>query len=55
MRGDAEMPLFRDNAFDAAIIECAASLFADKPAAIAGVRRLLRPGGVIGLSDLTVA
>lgn len=54
VRGDAEMPPFRAGAFDAAIIECATSLFADKPAAIAEVSRLLRPGGVIGLSDVTV-
>lgn len=54
VRGDAEMPPFRSGAFDAVIIECATSLFADKPAAIAEVYRLLRPGGVIGLSDVTV-
>ena len=54
VRGDAEMPPFRSGAFDAVMIECATSLFADKPAAIAEVRRLLRPGGVIGLSDVTV-
>ncbi|MXZ90210.1 MAG: class I SAM-dependent methyltransferase [Chloroflexi bacterium] len=54
VRGDAEMPPFRSGAFDAVIIECATSLFADKPSAIREVRRLLRPGGVIGLSDVTV-
>ena len=54
VRGDAEMPPFRDGAFDAAIIECATSLFVDKEAAISRVRRLLRPGGVVGISDVTV-
>ena len=54
VRGDAEMPPFHSGAFDAVVIECATSLFADKSAAIAEVRRLLRPGGVIGLSDVTV-
>ncbi len=54
VRGDAEMPPFRSGAFDAVIVECATSLFADKSAAIAEARRLLRPGGVIGLSDVTV-
>ncbi len=54
VRGDAEAPPFKTGAFDAVIIECATSLFADKPAAIAEVRRLLRPGGTIGLSDVTV-
>ena len=54
VRGDAEMPPFREGAFDAVIIECATSLFVDKEAAISRVRRLLRPGGVIGISDVTV-
>ena len=54
VRGDAEMPPFRSGAFDAVVIECATSLFADKAAAIAEVRRLLKSGGVIGLSDVTV-
>lgn len=54
VRGDAEMPPFRSEAFDAVVIECATSLFPDKPAAIAEVRRLLRPGGVIGLADVSV-
>ena len=54
VRGDAEMPPFRTEAFDAVVIECATSLFADKSAAIRDVCRLLRPGGVIGLSDVTV-
>ena len=54
VRGDAETPPFRSGVFDAVVIECATSLFPDKPAAIAEVRRLLRPGGVIGLSDVTV-
>ncbi len=54
VRGDAEMPPFRPGAFEAVIIECATSLFADKASAIAEVHRLLRPGGVIGLSDVFV-
>ena len=54
VRGDAEMAPFRSNAFDAVVVECATSLFADKPAAIADIRRLLRPGGVLGLADVTV-
>ena len=55
IRGDAELPPFRDSAFDAALIECATSLFSDKAAAIGECRRLLKPGGVLGISDVTVA
>ena len=55
IRGDAELPPFRDSAFDAVLIECATSLFSDKAAAIAECRRLLKPGGVLGISDVTVA
>lgn len=54
VRGDAEMPPFRDAAFDAVIVECAASLFPDKTAAVAEIYRMLRPGGVVGISDVTV-
>ena len=54
VRGDAESPPFRSAAFDAVIIECATSLFINKPEAIQEVSRLLRPGGVLGLSDVTV-
>ena len=54
VRGDAELPPFREGAFDAVLIECATSLFTDKAAAMAGCRRLLKPGGVVGISDVTV-
>ena len=54
VRGDAEMPPFRDAAFDAVIVECAASLFADQAAASAEIYRMLRPGGVVGIADVTV-
>ena len=54
VRGDAEAPPFRPGAFDAIIIECATSLFVDKLAAIDHVRHLLKPDGVIGISDVTV-
>ncbi len=55
VRGDAELPPFRNGAFDAVLIECATSLFTDKAAAMAECRRLLKPGGILGISDVTVA
>ena len=54
VRGDAEAPPFQEGAFDAVLVECATSLFANKSEAMSGVRRLLKPGGVIGISDVTV-
>lgn len=52
-RGDAEKIDFLDASFDAVICECAFCTFPDKPAAAAEFARVLRPGGTIGLSDLT--
>jgi len=52
-QGDAERLRFADGTFDAVICECAFCTFPDKPAAAAEFARLLRPGGRVGLSDLT--
>ena len=54
VRGDAESPPFREGVFDAVLIECATSLFTNKSQSIAAVRGLLKPGGVIGIADVTV-
>lgn len=40
---------------DAVVCECAFCLFPDKPAAAREFARVLKPGGVLGLSDLTRA
>lgn len=53
IRGDAEQLRFDDNSFDAVICECAFCTFPDKTAAAAEFARVLRPGGQVGLSDLT--
>jgi arsenite methyltransferase len=50
---DAERLPFPDASFDAVICECALCTFPDKQAAIREFHRLLRPGGQVGLSDLT--
>ena len=52
-RGDAERLTAPDASFDAVICECAFCTFPDKRAAAAELARVLRPGGRVGLSDLT--
>ncbi len=44
---------FEDASFDAVICECAFCTFPDKERAAAEFARVLRPGGRVGLSDLT--
>ncbi len=52
-QGDAERLLVDDASFDAVLCECAFCTFPDKRAAAAEFARVLRPGGRVGLSDLT--
>src|SRR5579885_2945087 len=54
-QGDAECLSAADGAFDAVICECAFCTFPDKRAAADEFARVLRPGGRVGLSDLTRA
>src|SRR6266850_5696751 len=54
-QGDAERLPFGDDSFDAIICECAFCTFPDKPSAAQEFSRVLRPGGRVGLSDLTRA
>jgi arsenite methyltransferase len=51
--GDAERLPFPGGSFDAIVCECALCTFPDKQSAVAEFARVLRPGGLIGLSDLT--
>lgn len=53
LQADAEGLPFDDSSFDAVICECAFCTFPDKPAAARECARVLRPGGQVGLSDLT--
>ena len=53
VQGDAERLPFEENAFDAVICECAFCTFPDKPTAAREFVRVVRPGGSVGLSDLT--
>ena len=52
-RSDAEGLSFVDACFDAVICECAFCTFPDKSAAAREFARVLKPGGAVGLSDLT--
>lgn len=54
-QGDAEKIDFPDASFDAVICECAFCTFPDKTAAASEFVRVLKPGGKVGLSDLTRA
>jgi ubiquinone/menaquinone biosynthesis C-methylase UbiE len=54
-QGDSESLPFPDGAFDAVICECAFCTFPDKSRAASGFTRVLKPGGWVGISDLTRA
>lgn len=53
--GDAERMPLPGGQFDAVVCECAFCTFPDKPAAAAQFARVLRPGGRVGITDVTVA
>ncbi|WP_020388698.1 class I SAM-dependent methyltransferase [Kribbella catacumbae] len=52
--GDAEKLPVRDGSVDAVLCECALCTFPDKPAAAHEFARVLRPGGRVGITDVTV-
>jgi len=51
--GDAERLPLPDASVDAVVCECAFCTFPDKPTAAAELARVLRPGGRLGLTDVT--
>jgi hypothetical protein len=52
--GDAERLPVEDADFDAVVCECAFCTFPDKPTAADELARVLRPGGRLGITDVTV-
>jgi arsenite methyltransferase len=53
-RADAEALPFTDGEFDAVLCECSLCVFGDKRRAVAEMRRVLRAGGRLALSDVLV-
>ncbi|WP_199431160.1 class I SAM-dependent methyltransferase [Qaidamihabitans albus] len=53
--GDAERIPLPDGGFDAVVCECAFCTFPDKAMAAAEFARVLRPGGRVGITDVTIA
>jgi arsenite methyltransferase len=51
VRAAAEQLPFEPGSFDAAICECSLCLFENKDVVLEQIRRVLRPGGRIGISD----
>ena len=51
--GDAESLPSADASFDLVVCECALCTFPDKPTATRELARVLRPGGRVGVTDIT--
>jgi SAM-dependent methyltransferase len=52
--GDAEGLPFPPGAFDAVVCECAFCTFPDKPTAASEMRRVVAPGGRVGIADVWI-
>lgn len=52
--GDAHALPLTSGAYDAVLVECAVSTFADAPRALAQAARVLRPGGQLAMTDVVL-
>jgi len=53
-QADAHELPFEDGQFDGVLAECTFSLFANREAVLAEVRRVLKPSGQLGITDMAV-
>ena len=54
MQADAQKLPFEDNEFDGILAECSFSLFADQAAVLAEIKRVLKPGGKLAITDMAI-
>lgn len=52
--GEATALPFPDGTFDAVVCECAVSTFADQARVVTEFSRVLKPGGMIGITDMAI-
>ena len=52
--GDAAALPFPDDSFDAVVCECAVSTFVDQGRVVAEFARVLKPGGMVGVTDRVI-
>ncbi len=54
IQADAQELPFEDNEFDGILAECSFSLFADQAAVLAEIKRVLKPGGNLAITDMAI-
>jgi ubiquinone/menaquinone biosynthesis C-methylase UbiE len=54
IQADAQKLPFEDNELDGILAECSFSLFADQEAVLAEIKRVLKPGGKLAITDMAI-